>query len=213
MTKKKDKNDSVNSSGSSNHSNVRSKGIRGSGKTKGVCLKFGGRGSSAKEGSSRSSQQADSSEHRPITDTGSGKTGLKPKQLRWTFERAVKTSDSWAKFRQGEHWLLANRAVSGEERLWWSVLSQALHDYLKPNGVKAVKWWLLSEREDEGSFIWICDHLRINSVSLRKKVMAIKEPINFNVGLSTTWGLFNSDRTPLPKKFRGGRGKKERGER
>lgn len=213
MTKNKDKNDSVNSSGSSNNSNVRGKSVGGSSKVERACLKFGGRGSSTKKRSSRSPQQADSSKHRSISDTGSSKTGLKPKQLRWTFERSVKTSDNWAKFRQGEHWLLANKAVSGEERLWWSVLSQALHDYLKPNGVRAVKWWIISEREDVGSFIWICDHLKMDSTSLRKKVMAIKEPINFNIGLSTTWGLFNSDRTPLSKKFRGGRGKKERGER
>lgn len=199
MNKKKDRNDSVNFSGSSSNIIICSKKSRGSSKATG------------ERGEVREAlvgKITGDSEHRQVINTRPCKTGLKPKQLRWTFERAVKTSDTWAKFRQGEHWLLANRAVSGEERLWWSVLSQALHDYLKPNGVKAVKWWLLSEREDEGSFIWICEHLKINSSSLRKKVMAIKEPINFNVGLSTTWGLFNSDRTPLPKKFRGGRGKK-----
>lgn len=197
MNKKKDKNDSVNFSGSGNSIAICGKNSRRSSKDE--------RGDRSLRETSVG-EISDSSEHRQVADTGTSKTGLKPKQLRWTFERSVRVRDGW--FEQGEHWLLANRAVSGEERLWWSVLSQALHDYLKPNGVKAVKWWLLSEREDEGSFIWICDHLRIHSGNLRKKVMAIKEPINFNVGLSTTWGLFNSDRTPLPKKFRGGRGKK-----
>jgi hypothetical protein len=197
VNKKKDKNDSVNSSGSGRNFVVRSKKSRGGSETTG------------ERGEVREALVGEipsDSEHRQVADTGFGKAGLKPKQLRWTFERAVRVRDGW--FEQGEHWFLANRAVTGEERLWWSVLSQALHDYLKPNGVRAVKWWLLSEREDEGSFLWICDHLRIHSGNLRQKVMAIKEPINFNVGLSTTWGLFNSDRTPLPKKFRGGRGKK-----
>ena len=202
MNKKKDKNDGVNSSGSGRNFIIRSKKSRGSSETTG------------ERGEVREAlvgEITSDSEHRQVADTGFGKTGLKPKQLRWTFERSINTRPGW--FEQGEHWFLAPHAVTAEQRLWWSVLSQALHDYLKPNGMKDVRKWIVSKLEDEGSFIWICSNLNIDSVRLRKKVLAVTEPINFNVGLSTTWGLFNSERTPRLKKFRGGRGKKERGER
>ena len=70
---------------------------------------------------------------------------------------------------------------SEERTLWCAVIAQAIHDYHKDPSVNKAKkgilgwykrqaaWWLFESQSSEiGSFLWICDQLKLNPDYVRK---------------------------------------------
>lgn len=53
-----------------------------------------------------------------------------------------------------------NASNKGERRLWTHVLERALRDCCY--GDHEARRWLMSDKYYTGSFLWICQHLRIN---------------------------------------------------
>ena len=133
------------------------------------------------------------SQHRSTSNTGSSKTRSTSPRVRWSFESSIVNQANDV----GDHWFFAQREVTGEQRLWWSVLLQAIYEYLKPEGDESIKVWIMSRSEEVGSYLFICASLNIQANNLRKKVFSAGN-VSFTRGMSKTWGKYD--------KLKGGRG-------
>ena len=119
--------------------------------------------------------------------------GLFPKQLRWTFENSVD------KMPEGEHWFLYEPKLSGEKKMWWSVLAQAMFEHLGGKDERGrARDWIYSRRYYVGSYVWVCEILSIDGERLLRRVDKLEIPVDFSRWAIRTWGCFNRNREQHP---------------
>ena len=93
----------------------------------------------------------------------------------------VRVGDSWASF---EPWIPgAERGsdepglglVSGEAGLWTAVLELAVRELTSsPSAYRRLraKEWIEADAIHIGSYLWTCDHLKLEPLKLRKMILA-----------------------------------------
>jgi hypothetical protein len=60
------------------------------------------------------------------------------------------------------------------EEIWCRCLVQAISDLQLPIGnIDSSRNWFISEVYEIGSFLWVCDHLKINPALIRRKYSSL----------------------------------------
>jgi hypothetical protein len=118
----------------------------------------------------------------------------KARRKRWSFETSLNLRVEDAN--SVDAWLIfVAKEVLPEKRMWWSVLSQGIFDYLEGGErEREARPWIFSKVDRVGSFVWICIHLDIDPNKIIKKIIAHKKPDNFNKYATKTWGAFYNNK-------------------
>jgi len=83
------------------------------------------------------------------------------------------------------YWERGNK-VSGEQRLWYSVLAITLRDYRR--GCEVAWSWIWDEGHEVGGYLWVCEVLGICGTRIRARVRA-GSMIDINSSTTITWTL------------------------
>jgi hypothetical protein len=75
--------------------------------------------------------------------------------------------------------------LSSERQLWSAVLGLAIEDYTdsrtNTQNRRVIRVWLASESHEPASFLWICDHLEIDAMAVRRRVIELTNGMSFGL--------------------------------
>jgi hypothetical protein len=66
--------------------------------------------------------------------------------------------------------------MKSERELWSAVLGQAIEDLRDTKTGYRTRLWFASDNYGPGSFLWICDSLELDALSVRRAALLQRQP-------------------------------------